>query len=51
MHADAINTVVGTVLACCAECCIGCIEGMVEYFNRYAYIEIGGYAFSFSVSR
>ncbi|PSS37822.1 hypothetical protein PHLCEN_2v290 [Hermanssonia centrifuga] len=28
-------------LALCAECFIGCIEGMVQYFNRYAYIEIG----------
>lgn len=28
-------------LALCAECFIGCIEGLVQYFNRYAYIEIG----------
>ena len=28
-------------LALCAECFLSCIEGLVEYFNRYAYIEIG----------
>ena len=28
-------------MALCAECFIGCIENLVEYFNRYAYIEIG----------
>ena len=35
------NSAVEACLALCAECFIGCIEGMVEYFNRYAYIEIG----------
>lgn len=32
---------IGAILACCAACFVGCIESLVEYFNRYAYIEIG----------
>lgn len=28
-------------LACCAECFVDCLESAVEYFNQYAYIEIG----------
>ena len=32
---------VGAILACCAACCVGVIANLVEYFNRYAYIEIG----------
>lgn len=28
-------------LACCAACFIGLLQSAVEYFNRYAYIEIG----------
>ncbi|KAG8740574.1 putative choline transporter, neither null mutation nor overexpression affects choline transport [Ceratobasidium sp. 414] len=34
---------VEAALACCAACFVGCVESLVEYFNRYAYIEIGLY--------
>ncbi|KAG5640765.1 hypothetical protein DXG03_007253 [Asterophora parasitica] len=40
-NANAEGHPVEACLACCAACFVGIIEGMVEYFNRYAYIEIG----------
>jgi len=36
-----ISIAVEAALACCAACFVGILENMVEYFNRYAYIEIG----------
>jgi hypothetical protein len=36
------NIAAAAIIACCADCIIGCIEGLVRWFNRYAYIEIGG---------
>jgi Plasma-membrane choline transporter len=37
----------GCLIACCAECLLGCIESLVEYFNKWAYIYVGLYGFSF----
>jgi hypothetical protein len=37
----------GGIVACCADCLLGCIESLVEYFNKWAYIYVGLYGFSF----
>ena len=34
-------------LACVAECILGCIQGIVEYFNKWAYIYVGLYGYSY----
>jgi Plasma-membrane choline transporter len=34
-------------VACCADCILGCIESLVEYFNKWAYVYVGLYGFSF----
>jgi hypothetical protein len=39
-----------SMLACCAECLIGCIEALVEYFNKWAFVYVGLYGFSFMES-
>jgi hypothetical protein len=36
-----------SLIACCADCILGCIESLVEYFNKWAYIYVGLYGFSF----
>lgn len=35
------------MLLCLTECLLGCIESLVEYFNKWAYIYVGLYGFSF----
>jgi hypothetical protein len=35
------------LFVCCADCILGCIESVVEYFNKWAYIYVGLYGFSF----
>ena len=35
------------ILVCLADCCLGIIESIVEYFNRWAYVFVGLYGFSF----
>ncbi|GAX15239.1 hypothetical protein FisN_1Hh676 [Fistulifera solaris] len=37
----------GSALACCAECIIGCVESLMEYFNKWAFVYVGLYGFSF----
>lgn len=34
-------------IACCADCILGCLEDLVEYFNKWAYVYVGLYGFSF----
>jgi hypothetical protein len=36
-----------SLIVCCADCLLGCIESLVEYFNKWAYIYVGLYGFSF----
>lgn len=36
-----------SMLACCAECLLACIESMAEYFNKWAFVFVGIYGFSF----
>ena len=36
-----------SILACIADCLLGCIESMVEYFNKWAFVYVGLYGFSF----
>jgi hypothetical protein len=35
------------VLACIAECILGCIQSFVEYFNKWAFIYVGLYGYSY----
>mmetsp|Transcript_8101 Transcript_8101/g.20087 ORF Transcript_8101/g.20087 Transcript_8101/m.20087 type:complete len:465 (+) Transcript_8101:173-1567(+) len=35
------------ILACIAECILGCIQSIVEYFNKWAYVYVGVYGFSY----
>lgn len=37
----------GDMLACCAECLLGCLESIAEYFNKWAYVFVGLYGYSF----
>jgi len=34
-------------LACIAECILGCLASMLEYFNKWAYIYVGIYGYSY----
>merc|ERR1740121_3289004 len=34
-------------LICIAECILSCIQGIVEYFNKWAYIYVGVYGYSY----
>eukprot|EP00587_Corethron_hystrix_P003737 CAMPEP_0113325538 /NCGR_PEP_ID=MMETSP0010_2-20120614/17841_1 /TAXON_ID=216773 ORGANISM="Corethron hystrix, Strain 308" /NCGR_SAMPLE_ID=MMETSP0010_2 /ASSEMBLY_ACC=CAM_ASM_000155 /LENGTH=507 /DNA_ID=CAMNT_0000185409 /DNA_START=57 /DNA_END=1580 /DNA_ORIENTATION=+ /assembly_acc=CAM_ASM_000155 len=35
------------ILLCLIDCILGCIEGIVEYFNKWAYVYVGLYGYSF----
>lgn len=35
------------MLMCCAEFLLGCIEWLVEYFNKWAFVYVGLYGYSF----
>jgi len=35
------------ILACIAECILACIQGIVEYFNKWAYVYVGLYGYSY----
>lgn len=35
------------LLVCLIDCCLACIEGIVEYFNKWAYIYVGLYGYSY----
>mmetsp|Transcript_3315 Transcript_3315/g.5417 ORF Transcript_3315/g.5417 Transcript_3315/m.5417 type:complete len:483 (-) Transcript_3315:91-1539(-) len=34
-------------LACVAECILGCLQGIAEYFNKWAFIYVGLYGYSY----
>lgn len=34
-------------LACIAECILGCLQSCLEYFNKWAYIYVGVYGYSY----
>lgn len=36
-----------SMLACIAGCILGCIESLLEYFNKWAFVYVGLYGFSF----
>ena len=38
---------VASCILCCAACIIGCIENMIKYINKWAYIYVGIYGYSF----
>lgn len=35
------------ILACVCECIIGCLASLLEYFNKWAFIYVGVYGFSY----
>ena len=35
------------ILACIAVCILGCIESLIEYFNKWAFIYVGIYGYSY----
>merc|ERR1719410_459466 len=37
----------GSVLVCLADCILACIQGIVEYFNKWAFIYVGVYGYSY----
>jgi hypothetical protein len=37
----------GNFLACIAECILGCLASILEYFNKWAYIYVGIYGYSY----
>jgi hypothetical protein len=37
----------GALLACIARCLLGCLERIVEYFNKWAFIYVGLYGYSY----
>lgn len=34
-------------LACVAECLLGCLQGIAEYFNKWAFVYVGLYGYSY----
>lgn len=35
------------ILVCVIDCVLGCIEGIIEYLNKWAYIYVGLYGYSY----
>jgi hypothetical protein len=35
------------LLVCLIDCILSCIQGMIEYLNKWAYIYVGMYGFSY----
>ena len=35
------------MLACVIDCILGCIEGIIEYVNKWAYVYVGLYGYSY----
>lgn len=40
----------GSCAACIAECILGCLEALMEYFNRWAFVYVGIYGYTFTKS-
>lgn len=34
-------------MLCLVDCCLRCLEGILEYFNKFAYIYVGMYGYSY----
>jgi len=47
LASQAQNSRDGNVLACLAQCLLACLESIVEYFNRWAYVYVGLYGYSY----
>ena len=41
------NDDIGPFIACCIDCILSCIEGLVEYFNKWAFVYVGLYGYSY----
>ena len=47
LASQAQNQREGNILACLAQCILSCIESLVEFFNRWAYVYVGLYGYSY----
>ncbi len=41
------NGACGTILLCIVDCLLRCLEDVLEYFNKFAYIYVGMYGYSY----
>eukprot|EP00979_Chaetoceros_neogracilis_P015669 scaffold6349_cov232-Chaetoceros_neogracile.AAC.5 len=41
------NDDIGQFLACCLDCLLSCIESLLEYFNKWAFVYVGVYGYSY----
>lgn len=46
-RADDDNGGCAAFLLCLVECLLNCLEGILEYFNKFAYIYVGLYGYSY----
>ena len=37
----------GAIVACLIDCILGCIQGIIEYVNKWAYVYVGLYGYSY----
>ena len=44
---DNTNDGCAAFVLCLVDCCLQCLQGMLEYFNKYAYIYIAMYGYSY----
>lgn len=47
LASSARNNDDGGILACIAQCILSCLASIVEYFNKWAFIYVGVYGFSY----
>jgi len=37
----------GNMLACCIDCILSCLQSIIEYFNKWAFVYVGLYGYSY----
>jgi len=47
LRRDQDNGCAESCLLCCVECCLSCIENIFEYFNKFAFVYVGLYGYSY----
>lgn len=41
------NDELGQFLACCIDCLLSCLQSLLEYFNKWAFVYVGVYGYSY----
>jgi len=41
------NNDANPILLCCAQCILSCLESILEYFNKWAFVYVGLYGYSY----